>query len=36
MIPGGYKFVDYWRLGAPLSIMVALVAVPMLMLVWLF
>jgi len=36
MGPGGYKFGDYWRLGAPLSIIVVLVAVPMLMLVWPF
>lgn len=36
MGPGGYRFGDYWRLGAPLSIIVVLVAVPMLMLVWPF
>lgn len=36
MGPGGYKFGDYWRLGAPLSFIVVLVAVPMLMLVWPF
>ncbi|MBS3848151.1 SLC13 family permease [Devosia sp. J2-20] len=36
MGPGGYKFGDYWRLGAPLSLIVVLVAVPMLMLVWPF
>jgi len=36
MGPGGYKFGDYWRLGAPLSVIVVLVAVPMLMLVWPF
>jgi len=36
MGPGGYKFSDYWRLGAPLSVLVVLVAVPMLMLVWPF
>jgi di/tricarboxylate transporter len=34
MAPGGYRFGDYWRLGLPLSILVVLVAVPMLMLVW--
>lgn len=34
MGPGGYRFGDYARLGAPLSIIVVLVAVPMLMLVW--
>ncbi|MBU1307368.1 MAG: SLC13 family permease [Alphaproteobacteria bacterium] len=36
MGPGGYKFGDYWRLGAPLSLIVVIVAVPMLMLVWPF
>ena len=36
MGPGGYKFGDYWRLGAPLSVLVVLVAVPVLMLVWPF
>jgi di/tricarboxylate transporter len=34
MGPGGYRFGDYPRLGLPLSIIVVLVAVPMLMLVW--
>jgi len=34
MGPGGYRFGDYWRLGLPLSILVVLVAVPMLMMVW--
>lgn len=36
MGPGGYKFGDYWRLGAPLSVIVVIVAVPVLMLVWPF
>ena len=34
MGPGGYHFSDYPRLGAPLSIIIALVSVPMLMWVW--
>jgi di/tricarboxylate transporter len=34
MGPGGYRFSDYPRLGLPLSLIVILVAVPMLMLVW--
>ena len=34
MGPGGYRFVDYPRLGAPLSLLVILVAVPALMLIW--
>jgi di/tricarboxylate transporter len=32
--PGGYRFSDYPRLGLPLSLLVGVVAVPMLMLVW--
>ena len=34
MGPGGYRFGDYWRLGLPLSLLAAAVAVPMLLLVW--
>lgn len=34
MGPGGYRFGDYSRLGAPLSLIVILVAVPLLMLFW--
>ena len=34
MGPGGYKFGDYWKMGLPLEITVAAVAVPMIMLVW--
>jgi di/tricarboxylate transporter len=36
MAPGGYRFGDYWRLGAPLSVLVVLVGVPALMVVWPF
>lgn len=32
--PGGFGFGDYWRLGLPLELVVASVAVPMLLLVW--
>ena len=32
--PGGFGFGDYWRLGLPLELIVAAVAVPMLLLVW--
>ena len=32
--PGGYRFGDYARLGAPLSLIVVAVAVPMLLVVW--
>jgi di/tricarboxylate transporter len=34
MGPGGYRFGDYARLGAPLSLLVILVAVPTLLAVW--
>jgi len=34
MGPGGYRFGDYARLGAPLSLLVIAVAVPALLLVW--
>jgi len=34
MGPGGYRFGDYWRLGAPLSVLVLLLGVPLLLLVW--
>ncbi|MGM0824336.1 MAG: SLC13 family permease [Pseudomonadota bacterium] len=32
--PGGYRFGDYWKLGLPLSIVVLLVAMPMILWVW--
>jgi len=32
--PGGYKFGDYSRLGAPLSVLVLLVGTPLILLVW--
>jgi len=34
MGPGGYKFSDYWHMGLPLSIIVVLVAVPLIMRFW--
>jgi di/tricarboxylate transporter len=34
MGPGGYKFTDYIRLGAPLSLLVLAVGVPMIALIW--
>ncbi len=34
MGPGGYKFGDYFRLGAPLSLMVVLAGVPLILAVW--
>ena len=32
--PGGFRFGDYWRLGLPLEIALAIIAIPMLLLVW--
>ena len=34
MGPGGYRFGDYARLGAPLSLIVVVIGVPLIMLVW--
>ncbi len=34
MGPGGYRFSDYARLGAPLSLIVVLVGVPLILAVW--
>lgn len=34
MSAGGYRFWDYARLGAPLSLLVLLVGVPLIMMVW--
>ena len=34
MGPGGYRFGDYARLGAPLSLLILLVGTPLILLVW--
>lgn len=34
MRPGGYRFNDYWRLGAPLSILILLVGTPLILWAW--
>jgi len=34
MGPGGYRFGDYARLGAPLSLLVVLAGVPLILAVW--
>jgi di/tricarboxylate transporter len=34
MGPGGYRFGDYARLGAPLSVIVVVLGVPLIMLFW--
>jgi len=34
MGPGGYRFGDYARLGAPLSVLVVLTGVPLILMVW--
>jgi di/tricarboxylate transporter len=35
MGPGGYRFGDYWRMGAPLDLLILCVAVPLIVWVWL-
>lgn len=32
--PGGYRFGDFWKLGLPLSMVVMVVAIPMILWVW--
>jgi di/tricarboxylate transporter len=34
MAPGGYRFGDYWRLGLPLSVLITVVAVPLILYFW--
>ncbi len=34
MAPGGYRFSDYWRMGLPLEVLIAIVGVPMILVVW--
>jgi di/tricarboxylate transporter len=34
MGPGGYHFGDYWRMGLPLTLLIALVAIPLIILIW--
>lgn len=34
MGPGGYRFGDYWHLGLPLSLMVAVLAPPLILMLW--
>ena len=34
MGPGGYRFSDYWHLGLPLSVMVALLTPPLILVFW--
>ena len=34
MGPGGYRFGDYWRLGAPLSLMVLFLGTPLILRAW--
>ncbi len=34
MVPGGYRFSDYWRLGLPLSVLIVLVSVPLILWRW--
>lgn len=34
MGPGGYHFGDYWKMGLPLTLIILVVAVPLIMMVW--
>lgn len=34
MGPGGYKFGDYWRMGLLLEVIVAIVAIPLILIFW--
>jgi di/tricarboxylate transporter len=34
MVPGGYRFGDYWRMGLPLSLLVAAAGIPLILWVW--
>ena len=34
MGPGGYKFGDYWRMGLVLEVIVAVVAIPLILVFW--
>jgi len=34
MGPGGYRFSDYFKVGAPLSVLVAILALMLVPLVW--
>jgi di/tricarboxylate transporter len=34
MVPGGYRFGDYWRMGLPVSILVVVVALPLIAWFW--
>ncbi|MGE5516933.1 MAG: SLC13 family permease [Bacteroidota bacterium] len=34
MGPGGYRFSDYWHLGLPLSVMVLVLAPPLILVLW--
>jgi di/tricarboxylate transporter len=34
MGPGGYRFGDYWRLGLPLTLVIATAAVPLILWFW--
>jgi di/tricarboxylate transporter len=36
MGPGGYRFCDYWQVGLPLTVVVIVVAIPLILWVWPF
>jgi hypothetical protein len=34
MGPGGYKYRDFWKLGLPMEIIIATIAVPLILYFW--
>jgi len=34
MGPGGYQFGDYWRMGLPMEIVIAVVSIPLILHFW--
>ncbi|UEC42265.1 MAG: TrkA-C domain protein [Methanothrix sp.] len=36
MGPGGYHFADYWRMGLPMEVVIAVVSIPLIVIFWPF
>jgi di/tricarboxylate transporter len=34
MGPGGYQFGDYWRMGLPMELVIAVVSIPLIVIFW--
>lgn len=34
MVPGGYRFGDYWRMGLPLEVIIVTIGIPLIMYFW--